>query len=294
MSLEEKFDKLQEQLIDNINSENKELKDMLDELGKRMCGHETLEHENQNEIEILNKDKNNIKAVLKSGFDEIASFFARSDHSEKAFTTIALDIRKHLKKLEGSVSNESNPLQGKDGNRCFMGDCRKLYDKDDPCKDNEAKKGKWGKCHEYEPTIEHIDKVIDKVLEEQKTKKFRPNGILRPINYPPKPKEKTVCENAKNSQSEDVRPFVIDHQNKTAEVKCPFCKVYYNLVVKEIVEGAEYNLEKKLRAEFFKAIRELYDIAKGTKDISIVIDLIENSKYFTEKYSETSGDEQEK
>ena len=34
---------------------------------------------------------------------------------------------------------------------CFMGNCKKLYDKDDPCKDYEARAGKWGKCKEFEP-----------------------------------------------------------------------------------------------------------------------------------------------
>ena len=35
--------------------------------------------------------------------------------------------------------------------KCFMGDCKKLYDENDPCEDIEAQQGKWGRCHEFEP-----------------------------------------------------------------------------------------------------------------------------------------------
>ena len=37
-----------------------------------------------------------------------------------------------------------------DNGRCFMGDCKKLWDEDDPCEDIEAQQGLWGKCHEFE------------------------------------------------------------------------------------------------------------------------------------------------
>lgn len=39
-------------------------------------------------------------------------------------------------------------------NKCFMGDCKKLYDQKDPCEDYEAQLGNWGKCHEFQPTEE--------------------------------------------------------------------------------------------------------------------------------------------
>lgn len=41
--------------------------------------------------------------------------------------------------------------QENDSRRCFMGDCERLYSKDDPCKDHEAQSGRWGKCKEFEP-----------------------------------------------------------------------------------------------------------------------------------------------
>jgi hypothetical protein len=52
-------------------------------------------------------------------------------------------------------------------------------------------------------------------------------------------------------------------------------------------------LIRKLKAEFVAALHEIIEIAEGTKDICIVIDLIKNSKFMDAKYSETEDGKEE-
>jgi len=59
-----------------------------------------------------------------------------------------------------------------------MGDCKKLYDEDDPCEDREAQQGMWGKCHEFEP-YENDDEVNEEKMENYTLLLRTANGLLK-------------------------------------------------------------------------------------------------------------------
>lgn len=97
------------------------------------------------------KSKNNKLRTIKECKD-CSSFISDTDNSELWEQNCTK--RKKYPRIEYENWAESCQYyvnkKNLNSNTCFMGDCQNLYaDAKDPCEDEEAKSGIWGKCHEF-------------------------------------------------------------------------------------------------------------------------------------------------
>jgi len=164
---------------------------------------------------------------------------------------------------------------------CFMGDCVHLYpEDDDPCKDEEAQRGVWGKCHEfkkkdpwfdYETHTDPITKVEismkkeggeRSVCEESGTLGANKDEILTNSKTPKflcTLKEQEQCDNEGsmdclkgNSEGERLNSDVCIHGKKELEKEklpelCRNCDQESSFPCDECVDGS--NFEPKTEPE---------------------------------------------